>query len=615
MQLFIFRDITFLEIARLALASSQKLDEKGKNNSNSHATLLKNDRQKDSNPIEYMFNTPRKKFPHLQYPSFNFIFSLAALFFSTLSATAQNHSIILGRPTDTSITASVMFDQRMEFILEYGTQSGQYVSFSKTRIAEINTPDEADLVGLSPNTRYFYRMKYRAVGSSNYTYTPEYTFHTQRAQGSAFTFTIEADEHLYDKKGDRNTYSVTLANQAADKPDFMLSLGDIFGDDHEPYTITSAELDLLHRDYRPYLGQLCHSVPFFVCLGNHEGENDYYMSLNAPNNLCIWGTQWRKFYYPNPYPNGFYSGNTTNEPHGIGNPENYYAWTWGDALFVVLDVYRDQCDTSAQPGGWNWTLGLPQYTWLKSTLEGSKAKYKFVFAHHIRGLGRGGVTNAKLFEWGGYDGQGGTRYNFNNKRPGWGKPIHQLFVDNGVNIFFQGHDHVFAHEVMDGITYQAVPMAADSSYEIGMLANADAYVSDTIDGIGHLRVSVTDACVTVDYIKAFLPKDTVGGKNKNREVAFSYTLGTCNTSMQKTISKDRELRVFPNPSDKQIQVQFMEPVYSCKLELTNAAGQLVASSNTTEIATENIQSGMYILTVSALEKKWHKNIIIQHDNE
>ena len=51
---------------------------------------------------------------------------------------------------------------------------------------------------------------------------------------------MEADEHLYDKKGARGMYRVTLANQLKDNPDFMLDLGDIFGNDHNPFTITSS---------------------------------------------------------------------------------------------------------------------------------------------------------------------------------------------------------------------------------------------------------------------------------------------------------------------------------------------------------------------------------------
>ena len=289
-------------------------------------------------------------------------------------------------------------------------------------------------------------------------------------------------------------------------------------------------MDSLHKDYRPYLGSICHSIPFYVCLGNHEGENDNYLTRTPPNNLAVWGTKWRKFYYPNPKPNGFYTGSNDtlfNQYHGTGPTENYFAWTWGDALFVVLDVYRYQNSTTYKPQGWNWTIGRTQYDWLRSTLENSTAKYKFVFAHHIRGQGRGGLTNAKLYEWGGYQNANLTNYTFDNNRPGWGKPIHQLFRDNHVNIFFQGHDHVFAHEVLDSITYQAVPMAADSSYEIGMLANADAYVSDTVDGTGHIRVTVSPSCVKVDYVKAYLPQDTLSGIHHNKEIGFTYSLGNC----------------------------------------------------------------------------------------
>ena len=163
----------------------------------------------------------------------------------------------------------------------------------------------------------------------------------------------------------------------------------------------------------------------------------------------------------------------------MGESENYYAYTWGDALFVVLDVYRYDSETSAKPDNWEWTLGQTQYDWLKTTLETSNSKYKFVFAHHVSGEGRGGIVQAKKFEWGGYEADG-TTYGFTKNRPNMAKPIHQLFVDNKVNIFFQGHDHLFAHEVMDGIVYQEVPMPSDSTYQIGMLANADAYVSERV---------------------------------------------------------------------------------------------------------------------------------------
>lgn len=537
------------------------------------------------------------------------LFLCAFMVVETISADAQAYSIILGRPTDTSITASVMFDNSMQYHLEYGVQSGTYTNSSATFISTANIPDEIDLRNLLPNQRYYYRMKYRLVGATSYTASPEYSFQTQRAKGSSFTFTIEADEHLYDKKGVKNMYNVTLANQAADKPDFMLSLGDIFGDDHEPFTITQAEVDLLHRDYRPFLGSICHSIPFYVCLGNHEGENDFYLATTPPNNLCVWGTQSRKLYYPNPYPNSFYSGNTDFESFGIGNPENYFAWTWGDALFVVLDVYRDQSYKTLddKPGNWNWTLGQPQYNWLKNILETSTAKYKFVFAHHIRGQGRGGVTNATQFEWGGLDG-GVDKFAAN--RPGWAKPIHKLFKDNGVNIFFQGHDHVFAHELLDGITYQAVPMAADSTYEIGKLANADAYVSDTLDGTGHIRVNVSPDCIKVDYVKAYLPQDTLG-VHKNREIGFSYTIGNCLSSAQEW-HLDEQISVFPNPAVDYLTVQFSKNYATLPLiQVLNTMGQPLLNATSNVIDVRDLPSGIYFLQVQVDQRRLLKKITIK----
>lgn len=544
---------------------------------------------------------------------FKIRFFLIGIFFANPFLYSQTPSVILGRPTDSSITFSILFEQNAEYFIEYGSSSGMYPQNTQTFQSQLYTPKHFELTGLNPNTLYFYRIQYKTIGASNFNSTPEYTFQTQRKLGSNFTFTVEADEHLYDKKGVANLYKITLANQALDKPDFMLSLGDIFGDDHEPYTITSGALDTLHKNYRPFLDKVCHSIPFYVCLGNHEGENDFYSSINPPNNLGIWATKWRKHYYPNPYPNGFYSGNTQFEPFGIGNPENYYAWTWGDALFVVLDVYRDQNDTTATPGSWAWTLGLPQYTWLKNTLESSNAKFKFVFAHHVRGWGRGGVSKAKLFEWGGYDGQGGTKYNFPNKRPGWEKPIHQLFKDNRVNIFFQGHDHVFAHEILDSITYQTVPMAADSTYEIGMLANADAFVSDTLNGTGHLRVSVSPECVKVEFVRAYLPADTLDGKHKNREVAFSYTIGNCLANGDNELLEPVSINIYPNPTTENLNINFSKPIGKHHNKLYNSMGQLVMESEYDTMNICDFPDGVYLLTVETPKALFSKKIIIQKD--
>ena len=198
--------------------------------------------------------------------------ALAAFLLLTINAAAQTFTEILGRPTNNSITVSILFNQNVNIYVEYGTVAGVYTN-STTQISNIvNTPDEIDLTNLTPDTKYYYRTRYRSTSSGAFLSGSMHSFHTQRSSGSTFTFTLEADEHLYDKKGVKSIYQLCLNNQAQDKPDFMLSLGDIFGDDHNPFTITAAQVDSLHKDYLPYLGSICHSVPFYVCLGNHEGE-------------------------------------------------------------------------------------------------------------------------------------------------------------------------------------------------------------------------------------------------------------------------------------------------------------------------------------------------------
>lgn len=528
------------------------------------------------------------------------------LLLATTLSTAQTHTVILGRPTDRSVTASVRFDRDVNVTIDHGISPSAYTRSTSPVSAVAGVPVEIDITDLEPNTRHFYRLRYRRSGGMQDEYSDEYSFHTQRAQGALFRFAIEADEHLYDKKGIRSLYQITLDNIAAEKPDFMLSLGDTFGDDHTPDETTSEDMDLLHRDYLQYLGKVCHSAPFFFCLGNHEGENGYYLKQNPPNNIAVYGTLWRKYYYPNPQPNQFYSGNTVEEGHNMGLPENYYAWTWGDALFVVLDVYR-HCDVNEKPQGWDWTLGEKQYTWFKQTLESSTAKYKFVFAHHTRGQGRGAVATAKGFEWGGYE-PNKDRYEFDAKRPGWELPIHQLMVKHGVNIFFQGHDHLYAKEELDGIVYQEVPMPSDTTYTIGMLANADAYTDITRDGSGHLLVTVAPDGVDVEFVRAYLPKDTLSGEHKNREIGHSYSVGR--TTSVSEVTSGRSTRLYPNPTSESITV-FSDDDQLEEVKIIDLIGkvQLITTASTFDVST--LPSGVYTAVVTVASGRHSIPLYIQ----
>ena len=490
---------------------------------------------------------------------------------------AQTFNEILGRPTNNSMTISILCDRQTEVYWEYGAVPGNYASSTPTFVAALDTPLVADFVNLKPDTKYFYRTRYRTNGATtSFAAGPEHTFHTQRLPGSTFRFTIEADPHPYDKKGSHTLWPITLKNQLADSADFLVDLGDTFGDDHNALTITSAEVRQLHLDDRPFFGLVCHSSPLFFCLGNHEGESGYYLIQTPPNNLATYGTLWRKFYYPNPMPNGFYSGNTTVEGFGMGLPQNYFAWEWGDALFVVLDSWRGYT-ASVKPRDWEWTLGKDQYDWIKRTLETSRAKFKFVFAHHALGETRGAIAVAKLAEWGGYEADGRT-WGFTTNRPGWAMPIHQLMVKNGVNVFFQGHDHLFAQEQLDGLVYQEVPMPSDSTYTIGMLANADAYTNNQMDGAGHLRVTVSRDSAFVEYVGAYLPGDE-DATHKNGKTRFSYSVKATITSVadERPIATAFALEQnYPNPFNPSTVIRYqLKESGQVSLKVYNVLGKEV----------------------------------------
>lgn len=423
---------------------------------------------------------------------------------------SHSYDVILGRPTANDITFSFLAYTDQTLSISYGTESGNYTSQMESINLKANIPQTFQLSNLQPDTQHFYVIN----GES------ENTFHTARPAGSTFTFTIQADSHL-DSNTSAEVYLQTLANQRADHPDFVIDMGDTFmTDKYKPYTDAFPQ----YLAQRYFLGQLADTAPLFLVLGNHDGEG-------APRGkngeeMSVWSAQLRTQYFPNPVPNDFYTGNTS--PHStVGDLQNYYAFTWGDALFIVLDPYwftKSAPSKDQAADLWNPTLGEEQYQWLKSTLETSDAKWKFVFIHQlIGGLekdGRGGVEVAPHHEWGGLNPDGS--YGFGQYRLNWESPIHQLLVTHNVTAVFHGHDHLFVQQELDGIIYQEIPQPSSARPNSTDSAANYGYVNGTIlGGPGHLRVTVSPEQVTVDYIRSYMDEKP---EQKNGQVDFSYTI-------------------------------------------------------------------------------------------
>jgi len=430
-------------------------------------------------------------------------------------------TLVLGRPTGHSITISVLADTDLEFFFEYGTVPGNYAGQTSLHTFSRREPSESIIDQLQPDSRYYYRIRHREPGEPEFSAGEEHSFHTQRPPGSSFTFTVQADSHRDEKSSDE-LYRRTLLNALNDKPDFHTDLGDTFMSDK--FAKSYQEVIDRYIEERSYFGLLSHSVPLFLINGNHEGENGWLRD-GTEDNLATWATIARKIYYPNPTPDNFYTGCETVE-NFIGLRESYYAWEWGDALFVVLDPFWYTTRSPKKSGdNWCWTIGDEQYQWLNQVLESSQADFKFVFSHHLVGgldtNGRGGTEAAKYYEWGGLNKDGS--WGFDERRPDWDKPIHQMMVDNDVTILFHGHDHFFAKQDLEGIVYQLVPQPSHPSDRKGHDSEYGYIDGVFLPSSGHLRVAVSDNRVTVDYIRVYLPQDEKANQ-ENGEVAYSYTI-------------------------------------------------------------------------------------------
>jgi hypothetical protein len=196
----------------------------------------------------------------------------------------------------------------MDIYYEYGTASGNYTNQTPTTSAKVNTPLESLIDKLTPNTRYYYRLRYRQTGTSDFAAGAEHTFITQRAPGSTFTFDIQGDSHpeRLGKQFDPDLYKQTLQRAASDQPDFFMTIGDDFSVD----TLKDINANTVTERYtlqRPFLGLVGSSAPIFLVNGNHEQAAQYNLN-GTPNNVAVWAQNARNRYYPQPAPDNFYTG-------------------------------------------------------------------------------------------------------------------------------------------------------------------------------------------------------------------------------------------------------------------------------------------------------------------
>ena len=238
----------------------------------------------------------------------------------------------------------------------------------------------------------------------------------------------------------------------------------------------SAWARLAYLNYRRMMGDTIGRAAHFPVIGNWDGESGCNTAEQRERSLSQ-----RLRYVPAPAPGTYPEGGSANE--------DYYAFTWGDALFIVLNVmtYTESCHLLGINPGLpdDWTLGEAQLAWLEETLANATAKWRFTFIHHTVGGDAGNPVDSAY-------GRGGGRA----ARVGEQAIVHDLLMRHGVQIFFYAHDHVFTDMVVDGIHY-TLPGSAGAPWKF--TTSETGYTTYWPDS-GYGRVIVSPESVQVDFV-------------------------------------------------------------------------------------------------------------------
>jgi predicted phosphodiesterase len=270
--------------------------------------------------------------------------------------------------TQTSIT--IMWETRraVRSRVDYGATPayGRHAAWAQPAMIH-----EFTITGLQPDTRYHYRVT--SGGAS----TEDATFETAVRPETPFRFAVWGDSQANPAVFRRVARAI-----AAAQPRLAVSVGDLVddGDDHAQW----------QSQFFDPGAALLRAAPYYSVMGNHEhNAHWYYDYASRPG------------------------------------PKNYYAFSYGNARFVVLDTNQDY-----QPDS-------PQYQWLVDELTSDAARgaeWRFVFFHQPPYC-----EDALNFA---YEGEPGVRR--------WLVP---LFEEHHVDVVFNGHTHDYERGFLRGVYY------------------------------------------------------------------------------------------------------------------------------------------------------------------
>lgn len=376
------------------------------------------------------------------------------------------YSTIIAFKTPQPATGSVAF----------GTSPG-VTTDSLYETGAATTRHALTLGGLQPNTVYYYRIYANGVLQAS-----EYFKTANDSSQQQFSFI------QYGDCGFNSSMQQQIgALMEADNAEFAVVCGDI--DQGGVPHVSSASGgdnydDVFFNVYNngtstKMLSRECH----YTAIGNHD--------IYANNGL----TYMQEFYLPH---------------NNADSSERYYSFTWGDALFIALDVITpfdpttfpvNQADIEDR---W-WTdfrAGSPQYMWLEDQLRCNDRKWTFIYFHE------GPWTNYWGVDYSIPPFLGGDYYQFTGNVM-VRQHLVPLFEQYKVDYVLVGHSHLYEKGEKNGVKYITSGSAGDGN------------VNANIQYANHPEIQL--AILDNIYVKFFVNQDSVRFNviNKNNLVIDS----------------------------------------------------------------------------------------------
>jgi chitodextrinase len=371
------------------------------------------------------------------------------------------------------------------------------------------------LSGLSAASPYCYRVTNTGASPVDLLGTnPSPLFSTLEPQaGTApLTFDVLGDWGDTTNSGDNTTGALNQnqagvdAQIAASGAQFTVSTGDVaypggtqteYGDLNQTGVNVSA---VFGPSYWAVPGE---SIPYYAISGNHGLNSTFITEWPESATTAASGGEYGMYPYP-----------SIDGTAAASYPTSYYAFSSGGVRFYMLDAAWGDTNTGSAAGGTcgsscaayqvdhdaHWAQNSPEYTWLRQDLAAHPGGLKLAFFHYpLYSSNATQVSDPYL-----------------DNLPGSTGSLEQLLQNNGVDLVFNGHAHIYQRNVAvpGGVTNYVTGGGGGSAEPVTKCASTDAYAlgwsysSSKGSACGNAAVPTSDSQV-YNFLKVAVNGTTV----------------------------------------------------------------------------------------------------------